>query len=279
MAELPELTILQKQMHAALRGRRIDAVEITQPKCVNVPVRTAIAALTGKRITGVARRGKWLELCLDPPLHLLLNLGMGADLWHYRKGAALPPKYQVRLALQDGSGLTCRFWWFGHVHVLTPQQRQRHAPTARLGPSPLDLSPRALIELARRFPRSTVKSLILDQDKLSGIGNAYAHDILWRARLHPQRKLATLTDSEIGRCLGAIRFVVRRAIDKGGLEPDFFQRQGNMKTFARLFLVGYKERQPCPRCGAAIRKIRTGSTATFVCPACQPPRPAPKSKR
>jgi formamidopyrimidine-DNA glycosylase len=143
----------------------------------------------------------------------------------------------------------------------------------------LELPPRELIELAHRFPRSTAKSLILDQEKLSGIGNAYAHDVLWKAGLNPQRKLATLSDAHLTRYHSAIRYVMRRAMDKGGLETDFFQQQGNLKSFQKLFLVGYKEHQPCPRCHTPIRKIRTGGTATFVCPACQPMRSATKPAR
>jgi formamidopyrimidine-DNA glycosylase len=272
MAELPELTILQRQMHKALTGRRIASVEITQPKCLNVPIKTATTALSGKRIASVTRRGKWLSLNLEPQLHVLLNLGMGADLWHRRRGAPPPAKYQLGIALDDGSGFTCRFWWFGHVHLLTPPQLPKHRHTARLGPSPLEVSPGDLIELARRFPRSTAKGLILDQEKLSGIGNAYAHDVLWKAGIHPQRKLVTLSDADLTRYHAAIRYVMRRAMDKGGLETDFFQQQGNLKSFHKLFLVGYKEKQPCPRCRTLIRKIRTGGTATFLCPACQPHR-------
>jgi len=279
MAELPELTILQEQMHSALAGRSIASVEITQPKCLNLPVKRAIGALSRKRIVGVTRRGKWLCLKLDPEQYLLLNLGMGADLWHYRAGVPLPAKYQFRVELSDGTGFTCRFWWFGHVHVLTPEQLARHAQTARLGPSPTEISSKQLVALARRYPRSHVKSLILDQDKVSGIGNAYAHDVLWRASLHPRRQLKTLSDQELRTYHAAIRYVVRRAIGKGGLETDFFQQQGNLKSFHKLFLIGYKEDRPCPRCRTPIRKLRTGSTATFVCPRCQPERPAGSAKR
>jgi formamidopyrimidine-DNA glycosylase len=279
MAELPELTILQEQMHKALAGRRIASVEIMQPKCLNVPAKQAIGALTRQRIVSVTRKGKWLLLNLEPEQHLLLNLGMGADLWHYRAAMPLPAKYQLRIELADGTGLTCRFWWFGHVHVLTTEQLPRHAQTARLGPSPMDISSKELVALARRFPRGNAKSLLLDQTKLSGIGNAYAHDVLWKAGLHPRRPLGTLSDQELRSLHSALRYVVRRAIEKGGLETDFFQQQGNLKTFHKLFLIGYKEKQPCPRCRTPIRKIRTGSTATFVCLRCQPERRAGSPRR
>jgi formamidopyrimidine-DNA glycosylase len=194
---------------------------------------------------------------------------MGADLWYYRKGAQRPAKHHLRIELENGNGLTCRFWWFGHVHLLTPQQLAKHRQTMRLGPSPMDVTPRQLVDVARQYPRGTAKSLIVDQEKLAGIGNAYAHDVLWKAGLHPQRKLATLSDEELTRYHGAIRYVMRRAIDKGGLEKDFHQRQGNLESVHELFLIGYKEGKPCPRCRTLIKKIRTGGTATFICPTCQ----------
>ncbi|MGE5584002.1 MAG: DNA-formamidopyrimidine glycosylase family protein [Bacillota bacterium] len=172
MAELPELTILQRQMDDSLSGRAIALVETHQEKCLNVPPELLEETLMGKRITSVTRRGKWLYLHLEPEYYLLINLGMGADLWYYRPGDGLPGKYQFRLELDDGAGFTCRFWWFGHIRLLSPGELPKHPETARLGPSPMELSVEEFVAIARKYPRSTVKSLILDQDKLSGIGNA-----------------------------------------------------------------------------------------------------------
>ncbi|MDF2629519.1 MAG: mutM [Symbiobacteriaceae bacterium] len=269
MAELPELTILQQQMHDALSGRQIAEVELLQEKCLNVSVGEAVAALTGRRVTAVSRRGKWLCLHLDGDLLLLLNLGMGADLWHYGPGAERPAKYQVRIGLDDGSGFTCRFWWFGYIRLLTAAELPQFKETAKLGPSPLAVSVAEFAAIARRTPRSTVKSLIMDQEKLSGIGNAYAHDVLWQAELHPQRKLGSLSDDDLAHYHKAVAEVMERAIALGALEADFYRAQGNLQDAGRLFLIGYKEGQPCPRCGTAIVKIKTGSTAGFICPTCQ----------
>lgn len=269
MAELPELTILQRQMNKALSGRIITTLEITQEKCLNVPPATLTRTLTGRRIAEVTRRGKWLYLRVEPEHYLLLNLGMGADLWHYGPGDPLPAKYQFRLGLDDGSGFTCRFWWIGYIRLLSPEELPLNPETARLGPSPLEITPEAFASLAGRYPRSNVKSIILDQDKLSGIGNAYAHDILWGAKLHPQRKLGTLSPDELREYHQAIRTVVDNAMEKGGLEPDFYQAGGHLHNSEDLFLIGYKKGKPCPRCGTPIEAIKTGSTTTFICPGCQ----------
>lgn len=269
LAELPELTILQRQMHEALGGRTIDLAEVRQEKCLNVPTAAFVATISGRRIEEVARRGKWLVLRLEPEYYLLLNLGMGADLWHYRPGKELPAKYQFRLRLDDGSGFTCRFWWFGHIHLLSPAELHAHKETATLGPSPLEVTMTEFAAIARAYPRSTVKSLLLDQNKLSGIGNAYSHDILWQARLHPQRKLGSLSDVELKRFRDEARAVLSRAIELGGVEADFHRAGGNLNHWEAFMMVGYKQGQPCPACGTPLEAIETGATKTFICPECQ----------
>lgn len=269
MAELPELTILQRQMDQSLSGHAIVRVEAHQEKCLNVPSRLLEETLIGKRITSVTRRGKWLYLHLDPEYYFLINLGMGADLWYYKPGDELPAKYQFRLELDDGTGFTCRFWWFGYIRLLSTVELPEHPETAKLGPSPLEISNEELVAIARKYPRSTVKSLVLDQDKLSGIGNAYVHDILWEARLHPQSKLGSLTEDELVRYHQAIQSILNRGIEKGGLETDFYRSGGNLGKWKEFFLIGYKQGEPCPRCGTAIEEIKTGATKTFICPMCQ----------
>jgi formamidopyrimidine-DNA glycosylase len=273
MAEWPELTILQRQMNEALSGRAVAGVEITQEKCLNIPVAQAREALAGSVIQEVSRVGKWLRLHLDGDRCLLLNLGMGADLWYYEPESPLPGKYQLRIHLDNGAGFTCRFWWFGYIRLLTGAELAVFPETAKLGPDPMTLSGEAFAAIARRSPRSTVKSLILDQTKVSGIGNAYAHDILWTARLHPQRRLGTLAEADLGRYHQAIRQVLNRGLELGGLENDFFNQGGNMAN-PDFFLVGYREGKPCPACGTGIIKVQTGATATFLCPACQVETPA-----
>ena len=269
MAELPELTILQRQMDNALAGRVITEVEIRQEKCLNVPAAAAVTVLQGRRITGVSRRGKWLCLHLEADYLLLLNLGMGADLRYQAPGEAPPVKYQLRVTLADGAGFSCRFWWVGYIRLIRADELPAFKETAKLGPSPLEVTMDEFIAIARRYPRGTVKSLILDQEKLSGIGNAYAHDILWTAGLHPQRKLGELSEAELERYYGALSRVMGRAIELGGLERDFYGQGGHMEDAGALFLIGYKEGKPCPTCGTAISKLKTGSTSTFLCPECQ----------
>jgi formamidopyrimidine-DNA glycosylase len=118
--------------------------------------------------------------------------------------------------------------------------------------------------------RGRIKTFLLDQSKLAGIGNAYIHDILFLARLHPLRAVDTLTEAEMDALAQAIRAGLQPSIDKGGsfYEVDLYGQKGRF-TMDDI-LIGYKENKPCPVCSTPIEKIKTGSTTSFVCPQCQP---------
>ena len=140
--------------------------------------------------------------------------------------------------------------------------------TAGLGPNALDLSADDLAALLQGR-KARVKTLLLDQDVIAGIGNSYVHDILFLARLHPLRSAAGLTSGEVNALASAIQEVLRKSITKGGAfyEVNLYGEKGSF-TLDDI-LIGYKEGQPCPACAAPIEKIKTGSTSSFICPRCQ----------
>jgi formamidopyrimidine-DNA glycosylase len=256
-------------MDEALRNRAITEVEALQEKCLNVSVADFKRRLVGCSFQSVERRGKWLIMRLKPECFLLLNLGMGADLWRYGRAADIPAKYQLRVGFDDGSGFTCRFWWFGYIRLLTADELAGFKEVVKLGPSPLEIGAEEFASVVGQHSRKTAKDLIVNQEIVSGIGNAYAHDILWKAGLHPKRKAATLTAAETRSLYDSIAWVMKRAIEKGGIEPDFHHAGGNMKNWDALGLVGYKRGKPCPKCATSIEEIKTGATKTFICPKCQ----------
>ncbi|MCX6091252.1 MAG: Fpg/Nei family DNA glycosylase [Candidatus Bipolaricaulota bacterium] len=277
MPELPEIVCRAREMDRCLAGRTIRMIEVLQPKCLNVPVGAFVKALSGAKIAAVSNRGKWLFVETSKG-HLLLNLGMGGEILLVPQ-TKLPEKWRVRFDLDRGEALAVNFWWFGYAHYAAPGKLSEHAMSAGLGPNALDVSVdqfRAL--LAGR--RGGIKSFLLDQTHVAGIGNAYIHDILFRAKLHPQRSISSLSSDEIERLHAAIQTELQRSIDVGGAfyEPGLDGKGGGF-TAADL-LVGYREGKPCPECGTRVEKIKTGTTATFVCPRCQPLRPAsPPRKR
>jgi len=271
MPELPELTILASQMRRELTGKRISRVECFQPKCSNVEPSRLDVTLSGRRVGETTSKGKWLFMPAENGCTLLINLGMGADMVRFVPGGPMPPKYQFRLDLEDGTGFTIRFWWFGYVHLVLNDELQAHAMTRDLGPSPLD--PKFTADDFRRLVRrghGMIKPFLLDQRHVSGIGNAYVHDILFRARIHPRRPIPGLSDAEIDALFASVRDVLGTAIVMGGAyyEKDFYGHPGGYT--AEHWLVGYADGRPCTVCGATIRKIKTGSTSSYICPSCQP---------
>lgn len=270
MPELPEITVLARQMRAELVGKMITSIEVLQPKCLNVPPEEFVEALAGAQVLDVTHRGKWL-FCETTRGWLLLNLGMGGEILLVTR-ETLPEKRRLLFDFDDGSCLSINFWWFGYAHYVRPGELGSHAMTAKLGPNALEVTADDLRTMFRGR-RGRVKSFLLDQSKIAGIGNAYVHDILFLARLHPLRTVDTLTDAEVEALAEAIHDGLQPSIDKGGAfyEVDLYGQKGGF-TMGDI-LVGYREGKPCPLCGTPIGKIKTGSTSSFICPRCQPLEP------
>ncbi|MBN1373116.1 MAG: hypothetical protein JW987_14350 [Anaerolineaceae bacterium] len=267
MPELPEITNLADQLNQRLADRRISGIEVLQPKCLNLPVEDFQTALTGATIGDTHNRGKWVLTHTDRGW-LLLNLGMGGELLIVDR-ATLPEKRRLIIDFDDGACLSVNFWWFGYVHYAPEGALEAHPMVGKLGPNALDLTPARLKDLLTGA-RGTLKTFLLDQDKIAGIGNFYIHDILFTAKLHPLRKIPSLTEAEIESLAKAIHNNLKFSLEKGGAfyELDTY---GNKGGFANEdILIGYRDGKPCPTCGTPIEKLKTGSTSGFICPACQP---------
>ncbi len=271
MPELPEIFVIANQMNDVLPGKTVAGVEIRQPKNLNVPADEFDRAVAGKTFGRVEPRGKWIFAELEPGRRLLINLGMGGDLIYFDGEADLPENYHFKLDFDDGTGFTARFFWFGYIHMAESARPGDHKMTRDLGPSPVadDFTPERFLALLERKKRSGVKSFIANQKNIAGIGNVYAQDVLFVPKLHPLRKVATLSDDERAALYDAIRKVLNESINLGGLkyEKDFFGASGRYS--GEHMLVAYKEGEPCPECGTTIEKIKTGSTASYICPKCQ----------
>jgi formamidopyrimidine-DNA glycosylase len=270
LPELPEIAVLSDQMRGKVVGKAVVDVEVLQPKNLNGPVDEFIEKVVGRRIVSVKARGKWLFLELSDDLFLLINLGMGGDLHYYNSNDVLPETYKFKMGLSESSGFTINFSWFGYIHLVDAEELTAHKMTGDLGLSPLDdgftlLYFRELL----RGRRAQVKSFLLNQRRVAGIGNVYVQDILFKARLHPKRTIDTLTEVDVEALYHSMRDVLTRSVAMGALayERDFYGNKGGFSS--DQFLVGYKTEQPCPTCSTPIEKIRTGSTASYVCPNCQ----------
>jgi len=270
MAELPEIAKLEGQMRETLCGKTVRTVVIVQDKCANVPGKEFRDRTAGSKITDVYRRGKWILTSLDNGETVLLSLGMGADILYFEDEKNEPEKYQVKVVFTDGSGYTARFWWFGKFLLASEEGLASEPNTKDIAIDPFD--ERFTFEYflsGLKGKKVQIKAFLMDQKNVGGIGNMYMHDILFKARLHPQRKISDMSGDEMRLLYDSIIDVLSRSREKGTMsyEKDFFGEKGGFTIDD--FLVGYKENGACPACGSKIISIKTGSTSSYICPGCQ----------
>ena len=275
MPELPEVETIRRQLAESLPGRSFAEVAIWDPKLVSpeTPKRFA-AALYGRRVDRVGRRGKYLLLALDSGDTLALHLRMTGQLYWFAAGPDPDLPYpRARLDLDDGSTLVfCDLRRFGRAWIVPADMPDAEGYwRSRTGIEPLGpgFTARGLGALlaGRRGP---LKAALLDQATVAGIGNMYADEALFQARLHPLRPAGSLTEAETRRLHRAIRDRLRVAVEAGGASIDRYRdalgQRGAMQTLLR---VHRHEGDPCPRCATTIVKTRVAQRGTYLCPRCQ----------
>jgi formamidopyrimidine-DNA glycosylase len=277
MPELPEVETIRRQLAPHLEGRTIVAVEILDPRWTRPePPRLVQAALEGRRIQTIGRAGKYLAWELSGDLHLLVHLRMTGSL--LLNPTAEPSHTRVRFELDAGQRLVyVDPRRFGTGHVL-PSAAARDAYLGqRIGIEPL--TPEftlAHLRAMARGRRAPVKSFVLDQRRIAGVGNIYADEALFRAQIHPLRPAGSLSRPQLSALRDAIEQALLAGIEaKGATIDDFRHVDGARGSFQDRFLVHRREGEPCPRCGTTIRKLVVGGRGTYVCEHCQvrPRRP------
>ncbi len=268
--ELPETIIISRQMEKELMGNRISGVEVSNPKCLNMPYEEFQREIIGKQISSVKPRGKWFFISLSTHT-LFFNPGMGAYILYFTSDDDLPEKYQIKIECENGTGFTIRVWWFCYLHLVLNENLTDHKMTASLGFSPLDESftLNYFTQLLEKR-RGGIKSFLLNQKNVAGIGNFYIHDILFDAKVHPLRKIPSLTFEEIKLLYHSMQSLLSKSVELGGFryEKDFYGKNGGFDV-EEHFRVGYNS-GCCPVCHTEVQKIKTGSTSSYVCPQCQP---------
>jgi formamidopyrimidine-DNA glycosylase len=274
MPELPEVETIRRDLLPLLRGRAFTHVWVSPeaPRLVQAPTPADFARLLpGHRIEDISRRGKFLVFHLSGGLYLVVHLRMTGALLHRPSGA--PPDRYVRavLSLDDGSELRFsdlrKFGALWLVSDVSPV-------LGRLGPEPLEgLTPSLLRGVAARR-RAPIKSLLLDQRALAGLGNIYADEALFAAGLHPQRPASSLSDAEVERLHGAIARVLRAALeDRGASFSDYVDASGREGLHQFRVQVFRRTGQPCHVCGREIARVRVAGRSSHFCPVCQPLEP------
>ena len=278
MPELPEVETIRSRLAPRLEGRTLERVEIVDPRLTRPEPPEAIAqALEGERILAVGRRGKYLVFEFESGRHLLVHLRMTGNVEHPAQGGlAADPYRRAVVRLDDGSDVAYRdVRRFGTWDLLEPGELEDYFATRRLGGEPLEpgFTARALSKsLSGR--RAPIKAALLDQRAAAGIGNIYADEALWRARIHPLRSAASLDGDEITRLRKAIRAALEMGIARQGATlRDYRDPEGRRGRMQEKLKVYGRAGEPCPRCGTPIEKTRVGGRGTWYCPQCQEPDP------
>jgi formamidopyrimidine-DNA glycosylase len=273
MPELPEVETIRRQLAPALEGRRLERVEVRDPRwCAPAPPEAVEDALRGRLIEHVGRRGKYLIVSLEDDVHLVMHLRMTGNLLLAPADMYEPGYLRVVMELDDGRRLMfVDVRRFGTGDVLLGSGSLAEYFASRLGVEPLspDFTADALRALAQGR-RQQVKAFLLTQERVAGVGNIYADEALFRARIHPLRQVGTLRRPQIEALRDAVVETLEAGIDaKGASIDDYRHVDGAQGSFQDRFLVHTREGEPCPRCGTPIRKLRAAGRGTYVCPRCQ----------
>jgi formamidopyrimidine-DNA glycosylase len=282
--ELPEVEVVRRGLEAHVLHRPVLATEVlhTRPVRRHLPGPEDFAdQLTGRTFTAARRRGKYLWLPLDSGDALLAHLGMSGQLLVQPTDAADERHLRVRLrlgpAVGDGSGqpLDLRFVdqrMFGGLS-LSPNGADLPAEIAHIARDPLDpLFDDDAFVRRTRGSASGIKRILLNQSMVSGVGNIYADEALWLARLHGERRGDRLSRSGVGQLLDAVRTVLGAAHGQGGTSFDahYVNVNGQSGYFDRSLEVYGREGRPCSRCGTPVRRVGFMNRSSFFCPTCQP---------
>jgi formamidopyrimidine-DNA glycosylase len=287
MPELPEVETVRAGLERHVVGRTVAGVQVLHPRVVRRDLAGPAgfaAAMAGRTVKRAERRGKYLWLALDDDEALLAHLGMSGQLLVGDPDRPLSPHVRARFTFTDG-GADLRFTdqrTFGHL-MLVPfahgdldgpgETRELPSPIAHIAPDPMEAAFDDGDFAARLTRRHTgVKRALLDQSLISGVGNIYADEALWRARLHWARPTETLRRGEVSRLLEAVREVLSEALRAGGTSFDalYVNVNGESGYFDRSLQAYGREGEPCSRCGTPIRRDAFMNRSSYSCPHCQP---------
>ncbi|MEQ1855790.1 MAG: bifunctional DNA-formamidopyrimidine glycosylase/DNA-(apurinic or apyrimidinic site) lyase [Longimicrobiales bacterium] len=276
MPELPEAETIVRGLRPAIVGRTIQATRVLHADVLRQPTRGVSDGVRGRTIQSVERRAKNIVIRLDGDRVIAVNLGMTGRLLPVAPTG--PPAREathpaVVFRFRDGATLvfddTRRF---GTVECLSSAAWSERS--ARMGPEPLDPSytARDLAE-ALGTSRSPIRSWLLDQRRIAGVGNIYASEALHLAGIHPERQARTIGEAEAAALHAAIRHVLEAAIEAGGTTlRDYRTAEGDPGRYARRLLAYGRDGEPCTRCGTPILRVVFGGRSAFYCPSCQPRR-------
>lgn len=278
MPELPEVEVVRRGLHQHVAGRTITAVRVHHPRAVRrheAGPADLTARLLGMTITGTGRRGKYLWLKLSDESALVVHLGMSGQMLL----GPVPNENHLRIAalLDDGTTLSFvdqrTFGGWMITDTVTIDGAEVPVPVAHIARDPLDphFDRDGVVAVLRR-KHSEIKRQLLDQTVVSGIGNIYADEALWRAKINGARLASGVSKAKLAELLDAAAVVMTDALGQGGTSFDslYVNVNGESGYFDRSLDAYGREGQPCRRCGAIMRRDKFMNRSSFYCPRCQP---------
>lgn len=278
MPELPEVETVRRGLAEHIIGKKFKDIEVRHHRATSPKSIAALTSLKGARVMEVSRRGKFLWLILDRPEVLAGHLGMSGQLLIQPKSAVDERHLRVRIDLGEHELRFIDQRTFGWLSV---EQSKAGFPTCvqRIAPDPFDPEFN-LAETISRFAKkkTEIKRALLDQGVMSGVGNIYADEALWRSKIHPETRTENMRTTKIQKLIESATEVMSQALKVGGTSFDdlYVNVNGESGYFERSLAVYGQEGEGCLRCGGQIRRITFANRSSHFCPKCQP---TPRAKR
>lgn len=275
MPELPEVETVRRGLEQLLTGFTFRSSQDLHPRVLKPSSLGPLSILIGSRIKAINRRGKFLWFDLDREFTLVAHLGMSGQFLVSQKNRPAPS--HIRAHFRLSRGFTNREVMFNDVRTfgwLSIERLTKDIPQSALhiAVDPFDTNfDRTSVITKMKSRKAEIKSVLLNQEIMSGVGNIYADESLWRARIHPETPACDLSVRKIGALVDAATTVMAEAIQAGGTSFDALYINVNGESgYFKMSLAAYgQEHQPCPRCGREIRRIAFGGRSSHFCPKCQ----------
>lgn len=273
MPELPEVETIARSLTPRIVGRTIAGLELLYRPLLRTGGRKGLEALRGRRVLGVRRRGKMLLVEIEGGRTLVFHLKMTGQFLF--AGEGVPRDKHVRLVVRFEDGTNeLRFRdvrKFGFLLCLAGRPEAACRELARLGPEPLEVSPGEFASILNAR-QARIKSVLLDQTRIAGIGNIYADETLFDAQIHPEKPAASLEAEAVDRLYRSMRKILAAAVEAGGstlTDAGYHDADGNAGDFQFSHKVYDRTGEPCLVCGTSIRMKRIGGRSSHFCPKCQ----------
>ena len=271
MPELPEVETVRRGLEKLILGKKISNIDIRYSKMIKTDLDEFKRELPGQIIQSMGRRGKYLLFYLSNKV-LISHLRMEGKYFYYPDQVPERKHAHILIHFEDGATLVYEdVRKFGTMELLAPKLLEAYFVTKKLGPEPTEQDfDLARLKLALKKSKKPIKSHLLDQTLVAGLGNIYVDEVLWRAKIHPFRSSNSLSSQEARKVHDETIKVLGQAVEKGGSTirtyTNAFGEDGTMQEFHQVY---DKAGQACSRCGAIIEKIQLGGRGTHFCPKCQ----------